>query len=101
MLWNVQLYSAKCLSILHIQAFLLFSLFRCLNRPTTNSLNHISLWTKVCHMALERFRLEINRGLESLILMVGATGIEPVTPAMSRRCSPAELRAHPSPGGGF
>ena len=27
--------------------------------------------------------------------MVGATGIEPVTPAMSRRCSPAELRAHP------
>ena len=29
--------------------------------------------------------------------MVGATGIEPVTPAVSRRCSPAELRAHPSP----
>ena len=27
--------------------------------------------------------------------MVGATGIEPVTPAMSRQCSPAELRAHP------
>ncbi len=27
--------------------------------------------------------------------MVGATGIEPVTPAMSRRCSTAELRAHP------
>ena len=25
--------------------------------------------------------------------MVGATGIEPVTPAMSRQCSPAELRA--------
>src|ERR1700730_10117759 len=25
--------------------------------------------------------------------MVGTTGIEPVTPAMSRRCSPAELRA--------
>ena len=28
--------------------------------------------------------------------MVGTTGIEPVTPAMSRRCSTAELRAHPS-----
>ena len=28
--------------------------------------------------------------------MVGATGIEPVAPAMSRQCSPAELRAHPS-----
>jgi hypothetical protein len=27
--------------------------------------------------------------------MVGATGIEPVAPAMSRQCSPAELRAHP------
>lgn len=27
--------------------------------------------------------------------MVGTTGIEPVTPAMSRRCSPAELRALP------
>ena len=25
--------------------------------------------------------------------MVGATGIEPVTPSMSRRCSSAELRA--------
>ena len=31
--------------------------------------------------------------------MVGATGIEPVTPAMSRRCSTAELRAHPLDGG--
>ncbi len=27
------------------------------------------------------------------LLMVGATGIEPVTPSMSRKCSPAELRA--------
>ncbi len=27
--------------------------------------------------------------------MVGATGIEPVTPSMSRKCSPAELRAPP------
>ena len=26
--------------------------------------------------------------------MVGTTGIEPVTPAMSRQCSTAELRAH-------
>ena len=26
--------------------------------------------------------------------MVGATGIEPVTPAVSRQCSTAELRAH-------
>ena len=25
--------------------------------------------------------------------MVGATGIEPVTPAVRRQCSPAELRA--------
>ena len=25
--------------------------------------------------------------------MVGTTGIEPVTPAMSMQCSPAELRA--------
>ena len=32
-------------------------------------------------------------GLKSLIWMVGATGIEPVTPSMSTRCSPAELRA--------
>ena len=29
--------------------------------------------------------------------MVGATGIEPVTPAVSRQCSTAELRAHSSP----
>src|SRR5215203_4359078 len=29
--------------------------------------------------------------------MVGATGIEPVTPAMSRQCSTAELRAHRRP----
>ncbi len=28
--------------------------------------------------------------------MVGATGIEPETPAMSRQCSTAELRAHRS-----
>ena len=27
------------------------------------------------------------------VLMVGTTGIEPVTPSMSTRCSPAELRA--------
>ena len=26
--------------------------------------------------------------------MVGATGIEPVTPAVSRQCSTAELRSH-------
>ncbi len=26
--------------------------------------------------------------------MVGTTGIEPVTPSMSRKCSPAELRTH-------
>ena len=29
--------------------------------------------------------------------MVGVTGIEPVTPAMSMQCSPAELHAHPKP----
>jgi hypothetical protein len=27
------------------------------------------------------------------VFMVGTTGIEPVTPSMSTRCSPAELRA--------
>ena len=27
--------------------------------------------------------------------MVGDTGIEPVTPSMSTKCSPAELIAHP------
>ena len=27
--------------------------------------------------------------------MVGVTGIEPVTPSMSTKCSPAELYAHP------
>jgi hypothetical protein len=32
----------------------------------------------------------------SLIYMVGATGIEPVTPTMSTWCSPAELRARTS-----
>ena len=31
--------------------------------------------------------------------MVGDTGIEPVTPPMSRVCSPAELIAHPSRSG--
>ena len=40
-----------------------------------------------------------NAGLglpaKSLKGMVGATGIEPVTPSMSRRCSSAELRARP------
>lgn len=30
--------------------------------------------------------------------MVGTTGIEPVTPSMSTRCSPAELRALKGPG---
>src|SRR6185312_12578933 len=33
--------------------------------------------------------------------MVGATGIEPVTPSMSTRCSPAELRALKSTGAGM
>jgi hypothetical protein len=31
------------------------------------------------------------------VRMVGVTGIEPVTPAMSMQCSPAELHAHPKP----
>jgi hypothetical protein len=30
--------------------------------------------------------------------MVGDTGIEPVTPSMSTKCSPAELIAHPLQG---
>ena len=30
--------------------------------------------------------------------MVGTTGIEPVTPSMSTRCSPAELRARHGEG---
>ena len=29
------------------------------------------------------------------VKMVGTTGIEPVTPSMSTKCSPAELIAHP------
>ena len=33
--------------------------------------------------------------------MVGGTGIEPVAPSMSRKCSPAELTAPPSCRGGF
>jgi hypothetical protein len=34
-------------------------------------------------------------------VVVGATGIEPVTPSMSTRCSPAELRAlKPNDGSG-
>ncbi len=32
--------------------------------------------------------------------MVGDTGIEPVTPSMSTKCSPAELIAHPMRGAG-
>ena len=35
-----------------------------------------------------------NRTRDCGAAMVGATGIEPVTPAMSRQCSTAELRAH-------
>ena len=31
--------------------------------------------------------------LENKFGMVGTTGIEPVTPSMSTKCSPAELRA--------
>src|SRR5207249_3496133 len=34
-----------------------------------------------------------DHSLNSCGGMVGATGIEPVTPSMSTRCSPAELRA--------
>tara|TARA_Y100001970_G_scaffold234586_1_gene293064 strand:+ start:167 stop:307 length:141 start_codon:yes stop_codon:yes gene_type:complete len=37
--------------------------------------------------------LSISRRIVE-ILMVGATGIEPVTPAVSRQCSTAELRTH-------
>ena len=33
------------------------------------------------------------RYISQWVEMVGATGIEPVTPSMSTRCSPAELRA--------
>jgi hypothetical protein len=41
--------------------------------------------------AHQSFSHSVRRGF----LLVGATGIEPVAPAMSRQCSPAELRAHP------
>ena len=34
-----------------------------------------------------------NPPVSRRVLMVGTTGIEPVTPSMSTRCSPAELRA--------
>ena len=36
---------------------------------------------------------------KSLVAMVGVTGIEPVTPSMSTKCSPAELHAHCRCGG--
>jgi hypothetical protein len=35
------------------------------------------------------------------VWLVGATGIEPVTPSMSTRCSPAELRALKTRGDGW
>ena len=35
----------------------------------------------------------LQKSANGLSGMVGATGIEPVTPSMSRRCSSAELRA--------
>jgi hypothetical protein len=39
-------------------------------------------------------RLRVSRTLYNFrVCVVGATGIEPVTPSMSTRCSPAELRA--------
>ena len=39
-------------------------------------------------------RLRVSRTLYNFrVWVVGATGIEPVTPSMSTRCSPAELRA--------
>jgi hypothetical protein len=41
------------------------------------------------------FRMLCNLG----VCVVGATGIEPVTPSMSTRCSPAELRALRLPDG--
>lgn len=42
---------------------------------------------------LRRARMQEYRAKNRLKKLVGTTGIEPVTPAMSRRCSPAELRA--------
>ena len=39
----------------------------------------------------------MKKGIEKLITntkMVGVVGIEPTTPSMSPRCSPAELHAH-------
>src|SRR3954468_6810627 len=42
----------------------------------------------------DRFEAALpSRSLRSKRRLVGATGIEPVTPTMSRKCSPAELRA--------
>ena len=56
-------------------------------------------FVKVWLTALVKSTLSQQRsGTQQLRRMVGATGIEPVTPAMSRRCSPAELRAHPTSG---
>lgn len=50
---------------------------------------------RLAQLKLQEFRAadRIKRMQEA---MVGTTGIEPVTPAMSRRCSPAELRARSS-----
>ena len=61
MLWDVHLYSAKSLRVLHLQTLLLFRHFRCPSCPTAYSFNNVDLWTKLCYMALERFRLELNR----------------------------------------
>jgi hypothetical protein len=56
--------------------------------PFVRSRNFTATLQRVTRTSGQRQR---NRMVEDG--MVGATGIEPVTPSMSRKCSPAELRA--------
>ena len=50
------------------------------------------------HEEATRSQRESPNQLSNEGKMVDATGIEPVTPSMSTRCSPAELRVRPGSG---
>ena len=65
--------------------FIIRSRDRCLGlSPATEP---VAEWT------IGKAKVAALKARERVIRMVGATGIEPVTPSMSRRCSSAELRA--------
>lgn len=52
------------------------------------------------HQVLDSSRSQqapaVDVAIKTLIILVGGTGIEPVTPSMSRKCSSAELTARSS-----